>query len=217
MGALCDCLRVTSWVVRILVVTGGVATLFLYMHFEVWTTRSDESLAACRDAEISTEAGARVVNCSFTNIEVMLADGMVCTLPMKGSCAVGTFISVFRSLTNACDYESHNDHCYRMDQWMLAAHVLFGVFVMPGLTFLGLIVMFLPELCHGFRSSSPVRPLVLSRAGQATSEPVSDCSICLETTPLSGWTLPCQHTFHDVCVAQWLRDHAQCPLCRAEV
>lgn len=42
------------------------------------------------------------------------------------------------------------------------------------------------------------------------------CSICL--LPLyDGLALPCDHTFHDSCVAEWLKRNNTCPLCRTIV
>lgn len=197
-----------------LLVSVGVATLFLYMHFHVWTTRSDASLATCRETEISIETGAHIVNCSVSQMDVVLADGVVCTLPLNDVCAVGTFLHVFRSLANTCDYEAHNDHCYRENRWLMPAYVLFIVFGMPGLTLAGLALAFLPEIyCYwiGVRSSRPVRP------SRPSPECVSDCSICLETVSKPGRILPCRHAFHEACIARWLHDHEQCPLCRATV
>lgn len=47
-----------------------------------------------------------------------------------------------------------------------------------------------------------------------------ECSICLEDLALEthALRLPCQHVFHPVCAARWLRqgNKCQCPLCRQE-
>ena len=46
------------------------------------------------------------------------------------------------------------------------------------------------------------------------------CVICLSEQETAGQMLcylPCNHAFHRVCVSRWLRVHASCPTCRAEV
>ena len=45
------------------------------------------------------------------------------------------------------------------------------------------------------------------------------CSICLEEFMLqeSVPQLPCQHCFHTVCLATWLKTNNSCPCCRAVV
>eukprot|EP00913_Durusdinium_trenchii_P035955 g33640.t1 len=49
------------------------------------------------------------------------------------------------------------------------------------------------------------------------------CPICLEDFNFDGGKsgdmqkLECKHCFHGACIAEWLRDHESCPLCRAEV
>lgn len=45
------------------------------------------------------------------------------------------------------------------------------------------------------------------------------CSICLEeiVTEQLVRCLPCMHTFHDICAAEWLVITPSCPLCRSLV
>ena len=42
------------------------------------------------------------------------------------------------------------------------------------------------------------------------------CSVCFESYKLheSGIKLPCDHLFHDSCIAPWLKLHSTCPVCR---
>jgi hypothetical protein len=43
------------------------------------------------------------------------------------------------------------------------------------------------------------------------------CSVCLETlcdTQLRAQTAPCGHTFHPMCVLQWMDIKQSCPVCR---
>lgn len=48
---------------------------------------------------------------------------------------------------------------------------------------------------------------------QTTSNEVHD----VDSNPRAPRTLMCGHCFHGECIAEWLREHSQCPLCRAEV
>jgi hypothetical protein len=46
------------------------------------------------------------------------------------------------------------------------------------------------------------------------------CAICLEEFKIGAWykKLPkCQHSFHAICIDQWLSKRAACPACREEV
>ncbi|EAN98722.1 hypothetical protein, conserved [Trypanosoma cruzi] len=48
----------------------------------------------------------------------------------------------------------------------------------------------------------------------------SSCPICLDSIVGSGVPvviLPCRHCFHKNCIREWLREHPECPLCRAFV
>ena len=45
------------------------------------------------------------------------------------------------------------------------------------------------------------------------------CAICLEKYTLQevSHMLTCQHRFHEQCIAPWLQDHPECPLCKVNV
>lgn len=46
-----------------------------------------------------------------------------------------------------------------------------------------------------------------------------DCSICYERYGRGDLksVLPCEHTYHQFCIAQWLQERNSCPLCRVEI
>lgn len=46
-----------------------------------------------------------------------------------------------------------------------------------------------------------------------------DCSICMDTfkTRESIITLPCFHTFHEICCRQWIKEKSVCPICMIDV
>jgi hypothetical protein len=41
-----------------------------------------------------------------------------------------------------------------------------------------------------------------------------DCSICLEHIHKNKKTLACKHSFHVVCIDNWLKVNFNCPICR---
>jgi hypothetical protein len=49
-----------------------------------------------------------------------------------------------------------------------------------------------------------------------TAQESVQCAICLEDVKATETTtaLACMHTFHALCVAQWLEEKATCPICR---
>ena len=57
------------------------------------------------------------------------------------------------------------------------------------------------------------RPYDGSGAGEPT------CTICLEDMSIGqpSLTIRCGHTFHHVCVVQWLARSNKCPTCRFEI
>ena len=48
---------------------------------------------------------------------------------------------------------------------------------------------------------------------------ISECSVCLEEFAVGDkvMILPCYHNFHEKCIREWLPQHQNCPLCRAEI
>ena len=47
----------------------------------------------------------------------------------------------------------------------------------------------------------------------------TNCSICLEDLQEEDLasTLSCQHTYHALCISEWLKRKANCPYCRHDV
>jgi len=85
----------------------------------------------------------------------------------------------------------------------------------------GIAVRVARELVPAVGPASPhaVRALeVLSGQGLPELGPADSCTICLE--PMLGCAqllrMPCSlaHTYHRVCLTQWLRMSSSCPLCR---
>eukprot|EP00931_Biecheleriopsis_adriatica_P121058 TRINITY_DN96138_c0_g1_i1.p1 TRINITY_DN96138_c0_g1~~TRINITY_DN96138_c0_g1_i1.p1 ORF type:complete len:276 (-),score=53.92 TRINITY_DN96138_c0_g1_i1:63-890(-) len=58
---------------------------------------------------------------------------------------------------------------------------------------------------------------ILARASQAQSG--AECSCCLEEIQVGEAirVLPCFHTLHDQCAAQWLLQQPVCPVCRCDL
>mmetsp|Transcript_38085 Transcript_38085/g.104832 ORF Transcript_38085/g.104832 Transcript_38085/m.104832 type:complete len:344 (+) Transcript_38085:81-1112(+) len=47
---------------------------------------------------------------------------------------------------------------------------------------------------------------------------IIDCPICADTLSRNVVVrTPCEHYFHEDCLAQWCRNHVDCPMCRQEV
>ena len=53
---------------------------------------------------------------------------------------------------------------------------------------------------------------------EQVTEP-ANCSICLEDLQEEDFasTLSCQHTYHALCISEWLKRKANCPYCRHDV
>ncbi|PPS00589.1 hypothetical protein GOBAR_AA20071 [Gossypium barbadense] len=74
-------------------------------------------------------------------------------------------------------------------------------------------------------AASAVRMAAAARDGgsKATEKPVKvmvegpgkDCAICLEEVAMGSEAvcMPCSHTFHDICIAAWLKKKKRCPYC----
>lgn len=43
------------------------------------------------------------------------------------------------------------------------------------------------------------------------------CSICCEDLTEKATKMPCGHLFNQGCIAEWLKQHNQCPVCRYEL
>lgn len=72
------------------------------------------------------------------------------------------------------------------------------------------------DLARTWRAAeSSVRTMV----GLAAPAPAPECSICLAPyaegdTVVFAKADACSHVFHEECLARWLKDHDECPLCR---
>jgi hypothetical protein len=66
------------------------------------------------------------------------------------------------------------------------------------------------------RASQRITKATLSRFthGEPQDEP---CSICQGAIADQVVLLACAHCFHEDCIKQWLHNHKQCPLCRADI
>tara|TARA_B100001094_G_C17939899_1_gene674987 strand:+ start:486 stop:866 length:381 start_codon:yes stop_codon:yes gene_type:complete len=51
----------------------------------------------------------------------------------------------------------------------------------------------------------------------STIETFQDCSICLKPMKKLIKRTACGHCYHPKCLNKWIVQHANCPLCRAEV
>jgi hypothetical protein len=65
------------------------------------------------------------------------------------------------------------------------------------------------------------RNLTVSRkSALVTATNDTECAICLDTAKIDMWReLPCLHTFHELCLAEWYKTKTGpgvCPCCRAE-
>lgn len=70
--------------------------------------------------------------------------------------------------------------------------------------------------------ASILTPLGMTEAETFLFEKIPNdepCSVCLEEFKESekGRKLPCEHTFHAVCINEWLRSSTTCPLCRYSI
>ena len=48
-------------------------------------------------------------------------------------------------------------------------------------------------------------------------ENLNDCAVCKDTYGGRCLKLPCGHLFHQECITTWLKQHNNCPICRAEL
>lgn len=46
---------------------------------------------------------------------------------------------------------------------------------------------------------------------------MSECSICLEIINADERELDCHHSYHKLCIEQWLIEKNNCPMCRCDV
>lgn len=73
---------------------------------------------------------------------------------------------------------------------------------------------------YGLNEALPLTQHEVHSAGEHernNAQPES-CAICLEAIQGRAVAAPCNHlSFDFLCLAQWLQEHATCPLCKAEV
>lgn len=74
------------------------------------------------------------------------------------------------------------------------------------------------EQSEGPVTPSPLLTLPATDADQQMIDSGVECAICLSPPELGGrvTTLPCGHSFHYLCITQWLTRSTTCPLCRQD-
>lgn len=68
-------------------------------------------------------------------------------------------------------------------------------------------------------SETQIQSLPLVTVDQKLVDDSSQCAVCMDDFALNeeAKKLPCKHLFHDPCIAQWLKLHATCPVCRNNI
>jgi hypothetical protein len=62
--------------------------------------------------------------------------------------------------------------------------------------------------------TSPLSPLPEPLLKRIIFTEDADCAICLAHHDRSASELPCGHSFHPACIAQWIQIKRTCPICR---
>jgi hypothetical protein len=60
----------------------------------------------------------------------------------------------------------------------------------------------------------PLSPLPVPLLKRVIFTENAECAICLARHDRAASELPCGHTFHPACIAQWLQIKSTCPICR---
>jgi ribosomal protein S27E len=66
-----------------------------------------------------------------------------------------------------------------------------------------------------FESGDASVPPAAESAGQWRHQAVAHCAVT--GTDMAPVKLPCGHCFHERCICAWMRAHATCPICRADL
>ncbi|CAF0816170.1 unnamed protein product [Brachionus calyciflorus] len=68
-------------------------------------------------------------------------------------------------------------------------------------------------------SDTQIQNIPLISIDQKLVDDSSQCAVCMDDFALNEQAkkLPCKHLFHDSCIAQWLKLHATCPVCRNNI
>lgn len=67
------------------------------------------------------------------------------------------------------------------------------------------------------RVPRPTSQAVIDSINRVNVTDGRQCSICFEAMAENCMKLPCEHTFHEDCITQWLHRHSTCPMCRSPV
>jgi hypothetical protein len=62
----------------------------------------------------------------------------------------------------------------------------------------------------------PPEPCV-PRTSPAVFTESPTCAVCLEPHARGSVRVPCGHSFHAACIAEWARRARSCPVCRADI
>ena len=73
-------------------------------------------------------------------------------------------------------------------------------------------------LAHLARPEGPEEPEpCVPRTTPAVFTESATCAICLEAHARGSVRVPCGHSFHAACIAEWARRARSCPVCRADI
>lgn len=83
------------------------------------------------------------------------------------------------------------------------------------------IMLYVSSLMEGSGCAEAVKALPKIEAGAqeliAEDGEVTGCPICMETLSKGAVRTPCEHYFHEDCLATWCKNHLTCPMCREQV
>ena len=112
------------------------------------------------------------------------------------------------------------------DEWAIRAYYLRLVIIASTINYelpeLGLfndeLDFLTEEQPEGPVTPNPLHTLPATDADQQMIDSGVECAICLNPPELGGrvTTLPCGHSFHYLCITQWLTRSTTCPLCRQD-
>lgn len=73
-------------------------------------------------------------------------------------------------------------------------------------------------LAHLARPEEPEEPEpCVPRTTPAVFTESATCAICIEAHARGSVRVPCGHSFHAACIAEWARRARSCPVCRADI
>lgn len=73
-------------------------------------------------------------------------------------------------------------------------------------------------LAHAIRAEPDEPEPCIPHTTPAVFTESATCAICLDAHGRSGSVrVPCGHSFHSACIAEWARRARSCPVCRADI